>query len=62
MRKLSESLVDLAGRVKRVEDSAAAVQERNQEKLQARRDELEAAIEQEKSELEADAAREGRRT
>ncbi|OBH80786.1 hypothetical protein A5679_22745 [Mycobacterium scrofulaceum] len=53
MRKLSESLLDLAGRVKKVEDSAAAVQEKNREKLRARRDELEAAIEQEKIELEA---------
>ncbi|WP_231996882.1 hypothetical protein [Mycobacterium scrofulaceum] len=50
---MSESLLDLAGRVKKVEDSAAAVQEKNREKLRARRDELEAAIEQEKIELEA---------
>lgn len=53
MRKLSESLLDLAGRVKKVEDSATAVQENNREKLRARRNELEAAIEQEKIELEA---------
>lgn len=53
MTKLSESLLDLAGRVKKVEDSAAAVQDKNREKLQARRDELDAAIEQEKIELEA---------
>lgn len=56
MRKLSESLLDLAGRVKNIEDSAAAVQEKNREKLQARRDELDAAIEQEKIELQAAAA------
>jgi hypothetical protein len=56
MRTLSESLLDLAGRVKRVEDSAAAVQEKNREKLAARRDELEAAIEQQQIELEATAA------
>ncbi|WP_374021366.1 hypothetical protein [Mycobacterium sp. HNNTM2301] len=53
MKKLSESLLDLAGRVKKVEDSATAVQENNREKLRARRNELEAAIEQEKIELEA---------
>lgn len=53
MKKLSESLLDLAARVKRVEDSAAAVQERNRAALEARRGELEAAIEQEKVELEA---------
>jgi len=29
MGKLSDSLLDLAGRVKRLEDSAAAVQERD---------------------------------
>ena len=53
MTKLSESLLDLAGRIKKVEDSAAAVQEQNREKLLARRNELEAAIEQERIELEA---------
>ena len=53
MRKLSEALSELADRVKRVEDSAAAVEERNRARLQARRNELEAAIEQEKIELAA---------
>ena len=53
MRNLSEALTDLAGRVERVEDSAAAVQERNRAALQSRREELEAAIEESKIELEA---------
>jgi hypothetical protein len=52
MKTLSDSLVDLAGRVKKLEDSAAAVQEKNRAALQARREELEAAIEREKGELE----------
>ena len=49
MKTLSESLMDLAGRVKRLEDSAAAVQEKNRAALEARRDELEAAIDREKN-------------
>jgi chromosome segregation ATPase len=53
MRNLSDALIDLAGRVKRVEDSAAAVQERNRAALQSRREELETAIEESKIELEA---------
>jgi gas vesicle protein len=52
MRNLSDALIDLAGRVKRVEDSAAAVQERNRAALQSRREELETAIEQSRTELE----------
>jgi hypothetical protein len=52
VKTLSESLTDLAGRVKKLEDSAAAVQEKNRAALQARRGELEAAIEREKGELE----------
>ena len=51
MRNLSEALIDLAGRVKRVEDSAEAVQEKNRAALQSRREELEAAIEQSKIDL-----------
>jgi hypothetical protein len=43
MHKLSAALLDLASRVKRVEDSAAAVEAKNRAKLQARREELEAA-------------------
>ena len=53
VRNLSEALIDLAGRVKRVEDSAEAVQEKNRAALQSRREELEAAIEQSKIEMEA---------
>ena len=53
MRNLSDALIGLAGRVKRVEDSAAAVQEKNRAALQSRREELEAAIEQSKVELDA---------
>lgn len=51
MERLSESLLDLAGRVKRLEDSAAAVREKNRAALQARRDELEAAIEREAGQI-----------
>lgn len=50
--KLSDSLLDLAGRVRRVEDSAAAVQARNRVALETRRRELEAAIDKEMSEIE----------
>ena len=32
MKTLSESLMDLAGRVKKLEDSAAAVQEKNRDR------------------------------
>jgi cell division protein FtsB len=53
MKTLSESLMDLAARVKRLEDSAAAVQEKNRAALQARREELEAAIDREKNEFVA---------
>lgn len=52
MNKLSDSLMDLAGRVKMLEDSAAAVQAKNRVALQARRDQLEAAIEREKTEMD----------
>jgi len=51
MQPLSESLMDLACRVKRLEDSAAAVREKNRAALQARRDELDAAIERETGQL-----------
>ena len=53
MQKLSKALLDLASRVKRVEDSAAAVEAKNREKLQARREELEAAIDESHVELSA---------
>ncbi len=53
MQKLSAALLDLASRVKRVEDSAFAVQAQNRAKLQARREELEAAIDESHIELTA---------
>ena len=53
MQKLSAALLDLARRVKRVEDSAAAVEAKNRAKLQARREELEAAIDESHIELAA---------
>ena len=53
MQKLSAALLDLASRVKRVEDSAAAVDAKNRAKLQARREELEAAIDESQVELAA---------
>jgi hypothetical protein len=52
MKKLSESLMDLAGRVKGLEASATAVQEKNRAALQARREQLETAIEREKRDIE----------
>jgi chromosome segregation ATPase len=64
MQKLSAALLDLASRVKRVEDSAAAVEAKNRAKLQARREELEAAIDDSHVELAAAAtqAKESART
>src|SRR6187551_308562 len=53
MQKLSVALLDLASRVKRVEDSAEAVEAKNRVKLQARRGELEAAIDESHIELAA---------
>jgi hypothetical protein len=53
MQKLSAALLDLASRVKRVEDSAAAVEAKNRAKLQARREKLEAAIDESHIELAA---------
>ncbi len=53
MQKLSAALLDLASRVKRVEDSAEAVEAKNRVKLQARREELEAAIDESHIELAA---------
>ena len=53
MQKLSVALLDLASRVKPVEDSAAAVEAKNRAKLQARREELEAAIDESNIELAA---------
>ena len=53
MQKLSAALLELASRVKRVEDSAEAVEAKNRAKLQARREELEAAIDESHVELAA---------
>ncbi len=53
MQKLSAALLDLASRVNRVEDSAAAVESNNRAKLQARRQDLEAAIDDSHGELAA---------
>lgn len=50
--RLSDSLLDLAGRVKKIEDSAAAIQARNQAALEARRQQLETEIDREIDELE----------
>ena len=55
MQKLSAALLDLASRVTRVEDSAAAVEANNRAKLQARREELQAAIDESHIELAATA-------
>ncbi|RDI55208.1 hypothetical protein [Nocardia mexicana] len=52
MKPLSESLTDLATRVKHIEESSAAMRERNHAALQSRRAELEEAIEREGKELE----------
>jgi DNA repair exonuclease SbcCD ATPase subunit len=52
MKPLSESLTELASRVKRMEDSADAARERNRAALQSRRTELETTIEREGKELE----------
>jgi len=56
MKTLSESLMDLAARVKRLEDSAAAVQEKNRAALQTRREELDAAIDREVQEFDTTTA------
>jgi hypothetical protein len=58
--KLSDSLLDLAGRVRKVEASAEAVRARNRTALQQRRQELETAIDKEVTEVEADAAQAAR--
>ena len=52
MKPLSQSLTDLAARVKRLEDSAVAVQDRNQAALQKRREELDAAMDREVQEFD----------
>ena len=56
MKPLSEALMDLTARVKRLEDSVAITREKNQARLQARREELEASIDREVKEVEQTAA------
>ncbi|HTX95488.1 MAG TPA: hypothetical protein VME67_11900 [Mycobacterium sp.] len=51
MKPPSEALMELAARVRRLEDSATAVKERNEAALQERRRELETAIDHEVEEL-----------
>ncbi len=52
MKPLSESLMDLAARVKQFEESSAAAGEKNRAALQARREELGATLEHEGKEFE----------
>ncbi|WP_330180543.1 hypothetical protein OHB26_29640 [Nocardia sp. NBC_01503] len=52
MKPLSETLVDLAARVKQFEDSSAAAREKNRAALRARRDELSVTMDREGDELE----------
>ena len=52
MKPLSESLRDPAARVKQLDESAAAVQERNRAALQKRREKLDAAIDREVQEFD----------
>ncbi|MEU7141662.1 hypothetical protein ABZ942_19565 [Nocardia sp. NPDC046473] len=52
MKPLSESLVDLAARVKQFEESSAAAREKNRAKLQTHREELSATLEREGNEFE----------
>jgi hypothetical protein len=52
MKSLSESLMDLAARVKQLEDSAAAVQQHNRAALQKRHEELDAAIDRDVQEFD----------
>ena len=55
MKPMSELVGDLAARVKKLEDLAAAARERNRAVLQARRQELEGAIDSEVKQFEATA-------
>jgi hypothetical protein len=51
VKPLSEALTDLGTRVKRLEDSIASMREKNDARLQARREELEAWIDRETNEV-----------
>jgi len=53
MKPLSESLTDLAGRVKVLEDSAAATFEADRAKLERRRHEIDEAFKTDKNDLES---------
>ena len=53
MKSMSESLYELAGRIKTLEDSAAAVREKNRAALQTRRGEIEKTFDSEVKEFEA---------
>lgn len=53
MKMLSEVLTELAGRVKRIEDSVAESAEKGQSALQDRRRELESEFDRKKSEFDA---------
>lgn len=53
MKQMSESLTDLAGRARQLEDSAAAARSRNRVALQARHHQLEDAIDREVEEFDA---------
>ncbi|WP_225728380.1 MULTISPECIES: hypothetical protein [unclassified Nocardia] len=52
MKPLSESLMDLAARVKQFEESSATAREKNRAVLQTRREELGATLDREKTEFE----------
>jgi hypothetical protein len=53
MKSISESLYELAARIKKLEDSAAAVREQNRVALQTRRGQLEERFDSEVKEFEA---------
>jgi hypothetical protein len=53
MKSMSESLYELAARIKKLEDSAAAVREKNRAALQERRQEIESTVDSEVKEFEA---------
>ncbi|MBF6238282.1 hypothetical protein IU474_14580 [Nocardia otitidiscaviarum] len=52
MKPLSESLLELSDRVKRIEEASAAAREKNRAAVQARREEFESAVEREGKEFE----------
>jgi hypothetical protein len=59
MKPMSEALMELAARVKKLEDLAAATGERNREKLEARRQEIEATFDREAKKVQAVATEAG---